>query len=611
MSGAGAALGERRGMPGRVGRWLAVAGLHAGVFVGLLVGLFAGLCTTAHARPNIVLIVADDIGYTDLGAFGGEIRTPHLDRLAARGARFSNFHASGSCSPSRAMLLTGVEHHRAGVGNLRETMPSEHAGKPGYGGSLKPGVVTLAQLLRDAGWRTQAVGKWNVGSEPHNLPPQRGFERSLVQGDTGSDNWDPQQRYLPHSARVEWFEDGRPATMPRSYYSSTYFVDKTIEYLKAGQASGKPFFAYLAFQANHVPLQAPAAFIERYRGRYDTGWAALRQARAASAAALGLVPPAAALAPVPAAPDWAALDAEARRYQARVMEVYAGMAEAMDLEIGRLMAYLESTGELAHTVFVFLSDNGPEGSDYRAARLWLATQYDRSLERLGGPGAYALPGPGWAGASASPLAGYKFFAGEGGLRVPLIVAGVPGQPAGALQAAFTQVVDVAPTLLALAGVAHPAQAGRASGLEPLTGRSLLPLLGGQADAVYRDDEPVGYELSGNAALFKGGFKLVRNGPPVGDGQWRLFDLRSDPGEARDLSAAQSQRAAAMRADYEAWARAHGVLPMPEGFDPQRQVARNTLRHYFFPHYGPWVAGGLLLLAAGWVWRRRRRAAGMR
>ena len=370
---------------------------------GLLALATAAAQTAAAQRPNIVVLVADDWGFTDVGAYGSEIATPHIDALAQRGMRFSNFHVAASCSPTRAMLLTGVDNHRNGVGNLREAMPRSHQGRPGYQGSLTRNVVTVASLLQDGGYRTYASGKWNVGSEPYNRPNRRGFDRSIVQGDTGSDNWEPAKRYLPHSAGVEWFEDGAPAQMPKTFYSSQYFVDRAIEYIDSGAASGKPFFAYVAFQANHVPVQAPQAFIDKYRGRYDAGWDALRRERRDRAAAHGLVPRDAPYTTMATSARWNTLAAEDRHYQARQMEVYAAMAEAMDHHVGRLVAHLRATGQYDNTVFLFLSDNGPEGSDYAQAQPWLWTQYSQHIDRLGGKGAYGIPGPGWASASAAPL----------------------------------------------------------------------------------------------------------------------------------------------------------------------------------------------------------------
>ena len=583
---------------------------RSAAWLALLAGTTGAL---AGPRPNIVVLVADDWGFTDVGAYGGEIATPHLDALARAGTRFSNFHVAASCAPTRSMLLTGVDNHRNGVGNLRETMPQAHLGKPGYEGSLTPRVVTVASLLQDSGYRTMITGKWNVGSEPYNLPHRRGFDLSIVQGDTGSDNWEPAQRYLPHSASVQWFENGQPARMPAEFYSSTYFVDRMIGYLRSGQGSGKPFFAYVGFQANHVPLQAPRAFIDKYRGRYQEGWTALRQQRRDRAAALGLIPKDTPLATMPTTRDWNRLSDKEKRYEARRMEVYAGMADAMDAEVGRLVAHLRQSGEYDNTVFVFLSDNGSEGSDYADAQIWLATQYSQNIDRLGGKGAYGIMGPSWASAAASPLSTYKFYAGEGGIRVPLIIAGVPGGPANQIHHSLAHVNDIVPTLLELAQVPAPGGTYRGQPVEPLAGRSLLPALRGDPAPVHPPDKAIGYELSGNEALFKGDLKLVRNLPPMGDGQWHLYDLRTDPGETRDLRSAQPQAFEALRADYEAYARSHGVLPMPEGYDPVRQVLINSFINYWIPTYRTHALVAVAGLAA-LVWlalrrRRHRRQAG--
>lgn len=574
-------------------------------------GLLA--CAVALAagptRPNIVVLVADDWGFSDVGAFGGEIATPNLDALARAGARFSNFHVAASCAPTRSMLLTGVDNHRNGVGNLRETMPQAHLGQPGYRGSLNPNVVTVASLLQDSGYRTLVAGKWNVGSEPYNLPNRRGFERSIIQGDTGSDNWDPAQRYLPHSATVQWFENGKPAVMPTEFYSSQYFVDRTIDYLRAGQAEGKPFFAYVGFQANHVPLQAPREFIDKYRGRYDAGWTALRQARRDKAAELGLIPKGTPMVRMASTADWERLSDKDKRYEARRMEVYAGMADAMDFHVGRLVAHLRQTGEYANTVFVFLSDNGPEGADYADAQLWLRTQYSQDIDRMGGKGAYAITGPGWASASASPLATYKFYGGEGGIRTPLIISGVPGMPQNQVHHAMAHVNDIVPTLLELAQVPRPGATYKGQPVEALAGRSLLGALRGDTPQVHASDEPIGYELSGSRALFKGNLKLVSNLPPVGDGQWHLYDLRQDPGETHDLQKELPDAFRALQADYDAYAKAHGVLPMPEGYDPVRQVLINGFVNYWIPTYKNTAIAalaGLAVLVATVVYLRRRR-----
>ncbi len=581
--------------------------------LGLQVAV-AGHAATTPPRPNIVVLVADDWGFSDVGAFGSEISTPNLDELANKGVRFSNFHVAASCSPTRSMLLTGVDHHRNGVGNLREAMPREHLGKPGYQGSLNPNVITIATLLKDAGYRTSITGKWNVGSEPRNLPDQRGFDRSIVQGDTGSDNWEPAKRYLPHTPKVDWFENGKPATMPTEYYSSQYFVDKTIEHLRAGALQGKPFFAYVGFQANHVPVQAPREFIDKYKGKYKDGWTALRTARRDRAAALGLIPKDTPLVTMKTTADWNKLSESEKRYEARRMEVYAGMADAMDFHVGRLMTHLKQTGEYDNTVFVFLSDNGAEGSDYQEAKLWLAWNYSQDIDRLGGKGGYGVIGPSWASAAASPLSTYKFYAGEGGLRTPLIISGVPGARHNSIQQSLTHVKDIVPTLLELAQVPQPGNNYKGQSIEAITGRSLLPALTGAAERVRGADEAIGYELSGNQALFKGSLKLVKDLPPVGDGLWHLYDLATDPGETRDLQTKMPDVFKAMQADFDAYAKSHNVLPMPEGYRPARQVMINTFVNYWYPAYretvlfGVAAVAGLAALLAVFLRNRRRATA---
>ncbi len=566
------------------------------------------------ARPNIVVIVADDLGYSDVGSFGSEIPTPNLDALAAEGTRFSSFHVSGECSPTRAMLLTGIRSHRTGVGAMHESVPPSLQGKPGYLTVLDRNVVTVGSLLQRSGYRTYAVGKWHVGKEAHNLPPARGFDRSLIQGDSGSDNWETDQRYLALTDRVYWFEDGKPAKMPKEFYSSRFYADKAIDYLRndwvATQSTERPpFFLYLAFQANHIPLQAPPEFIERQRGRYDAGWLALRERRHARTMELGLLPADTPLGSWPGLEDWNALDPKRRVYEARRMEVYAGMAEAMDHEIGRLRATIQALGADDNTIFVFLSDNGGEPSDpyeFLSGRLWLATQYTRDIEQLGAKGAYTTIGRNWVSAAVSPLSTHKFYAGEGGLRVPLIIrapsASTDTRTHGQIASIFTHVTDVTPTLLELAGVAHPGMPG---GPEPMTGRSLVPLLRDTTAQIRRPGETLGYELAGNAALFEGDLKLVRNLPPVGDGQWQLFDIARDPGETQDLRFSRPEDFRRLLEGYQRFEIEDGVRPLPEGYTPQRQVSLNALCRVILPQL-IWPAVVTVGLTILWLLIRRRR-----
>ena len=570
------------------------------------------LAAAAAKQPNIVVLVADDWGYSDVGSFGGEFATPNIDQLAKAGVRFSNFHVAASCSPTRAMLLTGVDNHLNGMGNMDEAMPFVHKGKPGYEGVLTDKAVTLATLLKDGGYHTYIAGKWHLGKTPATLPGQRGFERSFIQADSGSDNWE-ERPYIFLYDKASWFDNDVPTHLPADYYSSSFIVDKTLDYIKSGRKDGKPFFAYVAFQANHIPVQAPRALIDKYNGAYRAGWTALRETRRKRAIELGLIAPGAEAVTMSSTADWDALTPAQQRYEARRMEVYAAMGEAMDQQIGRLVAELKRSGEYDNTVFVFLSDNGAEPTDpydIPAARLWMYMHYTRDFDRLGGKGAMSSLGPSWASAAASPLSSYKFFAGEGGLRTPMIMAGVPGMQSNTISGAFTHVTDIVPTLLAAAGVEQPQRSYRGRTVAPETGASLMPILQGRAARVHAPEQPIGYELSGNSALFKGDFKLVRNMPPVSDNQWRLYNIVTDPGEVRDLSKAMPERFTQMQRDYAAYEKANGVQPMPADYDYKVQGQLYALKHVLVPHLiemAPWVAA-LLALLTFWIVRRRRARA---
>ena len=600
-------------MPGRLGGSRRAAIIAIGVLLGAC-PVQAPPAKPAPIRPNIVILLADDWGFSDVGSFGAEFATPHIDALAHAGMRFSNFHVAGSCSPSRAMLQTGVMNHRNGLGNMPETIPDEHRGKPGYDTVMNHRVVTIGELLQAAGYRTYLTGKWHLGSDAARLPHARGYDRAFSLADAGADNFE-QRPIEGLYDKANWTENGKPATLPKDYYSSRFVVQRMIDYIGEGRASGKPFLASINFLANHIPVQAPDSDIARYSAMYRDGWTALREARAKRAAALGIVPAGAAMVTMPTTPDWRKLDADERAAAVRVMQAYAGMATAMDREVGRLVAHLKAAGDYDNTIFVFLSDNGAEPTNPFASlrnRLFLGLQYDLATANIGRRGSFSAIGPGWASAAASPLSGYKFTASEGGLRVPLIIAW-PGHAdirAGGITDGLAHVTDILPTLTELAGVADHGGSWRGRAVEPVTGRSLVPMLKGGAGSVH-GDAPLGYELSGNAALFRGDYKLVRNLAPTGDGQWRLFNLKVDPGETRDLAAAEPDRYKRMLADYRTYAKANGVLDMPAGYTADEQINRYAFEQQGKPRlirFGLWV-GAFVLLVSGLIWglRRRRRA----
>lgn len=558
------------------------------------------------AKPNVVVLLVDDAALMDFGTYGGEARTPNIDALAGRGAMFTQYRSSPLCAPSRAMLLTGVDNHQNGVATIPEVIPREQVGKPGYTLSLEPGVATLADYLRAAGYRTYMTGKWHLGSAEGELPDGHGFDRSFALDASGADNWEDKS-YMPFYAEAPWFEDGKEADLPADFYSSKFIVSKMIDYIDAGDAA-QPFFAYVAFQAIHIPVQAPPEFTAHYKGVYDAGWEATRAARHARAIEKGLVPAGAKLAPMPeSARAWASLSADEQKLYAARMEVNAGMLEAMDFHVGKLIAHLKETGQYDNTIFVVTSDNGPEpsrGDDSRLMKFWMKLNgYHIGPDHIGEKGSWGFIGPEWANAAASPGDLFKFYAASGGVRVPFVMAG-PGVPQTRISS-FALVTDVAPTLLSLVGVTPDG-----TDLRPMTGRSLVPVMAGDVAATYGPNDPVGIEVSGNTGFYLEGHKITRNMPPQGDGAWRLYDINADPGETTDLSAAKPELKQRMLAAYDTYAQSMGILPMPEGYDSTAQINKNIAARMLKRDGGKLaVLGlGLLVLLFGIYWAIRARRA---
>ncbi len=561
-------------------------------------------------QPNVVLILFDDTGFSDFASYGGEARMPVIDALAARGAMLTQYRTSPLCSPSRAMLLTGVDNHQTGVATIPEVLPPEHAGKPGYSMHLEPGVTTLATHLQRAGYRTFMTGKWHLGDGEGQLPVDHGFDRSFILDASGADNWEDKS-YMPYYREAPWYEDDQPVDLPDDFYSTNFLTDTMLRYLRASSTTGKPFFAYIAYQAVHIPVQAPRELTEHYAGIYDAGWFALQESRMARLKSLGLVLPDAALTPMPkVARDWSSLDAETQALAARSMAVHAAMLEAVDQNVGKLVSYLESTGELANTVFVVTSDNGPEPSsplDQAGFETWMAWNgYSRQLDTLGERGSMNYIGREWALATATPGSLFKFYASDGGIHVPMIMAG-PGIPVGQRFTGNAYVTDVTPTLLALTDttVEPPASGVQEKGMN---GRSLVPMLIGSASSAYGDDEGFGVEVSGNAAFVVGRHKIVRSMAPFGDGAWHLFDIKTDPGETMDLGPAQPELLRTMLDRYGQYSIQMGVLAVPEGYVSTRQIGANILHRMVRNYAVELLVFSLLLTGAVFLfirrWRRR-------
>ena len=520
-------------------------------------------------RPNFLVIVADDLGFSDLGAFGGEIATPNLDALARAGLRFSDFHTAPACSPTRAMLLTGTDHHIAGLGTLDEVASHSQRGQPGYEGYLNERVVTVTEVLREAGYRTFMSGKWHLGMTLETAPHTRGFERSFALLPGAANHYASSPKAGTGFPRQDllYTEDGAFVGLPDDFYTSDGFTTKLIDYLAERPDDGAPFFAYLAFSAPHWPLQAPDALIAKYRGRYDNGPEALREQRLAGLIGEGLCPPDVTPHPFVAKnKPWAEMTDDERARSARAMEVYAAMVESIDQNIGRLIDHLRAAGDLDETVIVFLSDNGAEGALIEAVPVFgpylmdfIATHYDNSLDNIGRPNSYVWYGPRWAQAATAPSRLHKTYTSEGGIRVVAFMTGAPLARPGEVSEAFVTAMDIAPTLLDLAGVPHPGPTWDGRPIEPMRGRSMAVFLAGEAAIVHDETVATGWELFGRCAVRRGDWKALLIPPPDGPGTWQLYDLSRDPGEIDDLAEAEPDRLAGLLADWSAYVEATGVL----------------------------------------------------
>jgi len=519
---------------------------------------------TSQKRPNILLVMADDMGWTDLGSYGSEIDTPNLDALARQGVKFAGFYASVSCSPTRSMLLTGTDNHIAGLGNMGEMLLSKQIGKPGYEGHLNNRVASLAEVLRDNGYHTYMAGKWHLGHEPEFFPHARGFERSFSMLLGGASYWSDMFGMLAEQEPIAEYviDDTRLEELPKDFYATRSYADFVMDAIRENRGDGKPFLAYLAFTAPHDPMHVPEPWLSKYRGKYDDGYEALKERRAAKAKELGLIPDDARTpARYQMLKAWDSLSKEQQALGARGMEVYAGMVENMDYHFGRVVKFLKDVGEYDNTIVVFLSDNGPNpwySEDYpgNLGSEWFA-QFDNSIDNLGQPMSHYAYGMGWGSASAGPLDLFKMTVGEGGIRTPLLIAG-PKVRGGRQVDAFAYVWDLMPTILDYAGIAHPEEF-RGREVARVRGRSLTGVLAGSTEVVYDDDEFVGGEMQDGKWIRQGRYKAVSVAPPYGLGTWQLYDVVNDPGETRDLSEEQPDTLRELQTAWDRYAKDVGVV----------------------------------------------------
>jgi arylsulfatase len=548
------------------------------------------------SRPNVLLIVGDDIGFGDLGFMGSATHTPTLDSLARQGVTFTRFHASPVCSVTRAMLLTGNNPVEVGLAAFDYALYPPAKGKPGYESYLTRTAAAVPELLRDAGYRTYMVGKWHLGGTRHGGegPHAWGFDESYAIYTGGSNHWNQDVFHIDVgdptvAAQVEagkipkepFYENGKEVVRPLGIYSDALYTAKMLEYMERERHTGKPFFAYVAYTTAHAPLQAPMNLIEAYEDHYlELGYEGLKHARFESQKRHGLIPPDAAFPAEgsnPLVTAWSALSDEEKRRQARMMATYSAMMESQDFHIGLMLNYLRETGQLANTLVIYLADNGPEGLDVEgalsnpAATRWIEANFSQDTADIGAGNAFGFIGTSWANASTGGLQWWKWFIGEGGVRVPLIVLPPANQTsarAGTKESGFANVKDIAVTILDYAGIEHPGTEYRGRSVAPPSGVSIKGYLEGAKPTPRSDEEWHAYELFGNGYIVSGDYKAIRVRPAMfGDGEWHLYDIAKDPGETRPLDGQEPERLAAMIQTYEAFSKKTGLIPVADNWSP--------------------------------------------
>jgi len=516
-----------------------------------------------QSKPNIILIVADDLGFSDIGPFGGDIQTPVLDNLSKESMNFSSFHVLPTCSPTRSVLLTGNDNHIAGLGIMSEMTYPALEGLPGYSGHLNDQVVTLPEILQQHGYHTYMAGKWHLGLEEGQTPDDRGFEESFVLLGGGGSHYADQKSLSPLDALDYRVNGKKLAELPADFYSTQNYTDTLIAYIEKHKADHKPFFMFAAYTAPHDPLHAPKEYIEKYKGKFDMGWDSLRILRLNNLKALGIISKDVKDFAPSGVPKWESLNAQQKKEYARDMEVYAAMVDYLDMSIGRLINYLKQEGMYDNSMILFMSDNGANGAPTTAypgnADGKYLSSFNNSFENRGLPNSCIDMGPGWAQASSSPLRLFKAFTSEGGIKAPLIIkmpsSGIKHE--GEWNKSFIHVSDIMPTVLALAGANYPQEKNGTPLKQPI-GKSILPLLNGETTALSAE-KGMGWELFEGKAYVKGNWKILRLGKPFGTGSWQLYDLEKDPGEINDLSQQYPAKRDSLISEWMQYAKENGVI----------------------------------------------------
>lgn len=538
----------------------------------LLPSLFisTSVYSKSSEKPNILVIVADDLGFSDTEPFGGEIHTPNIKKLAKEGAVLTNFHAGPTCSVTRSMLLTGNDSHQAGLGSMAEFLQPEQKGKLGYEGRLNQQVLTLPEALKQQGYVSFITGKWHLGATADSIPPARGFDKSYTLMPGGAAHMDASPMF-PGNYKARYMEDGKDVILPDNFYSSNFFTDKMLSYLQNDRPDGQPFFAYLAFTAPHWPLQAPEEFLLKYKNSYKEGYEYIRQQRLKKQIVLGIVPEKTQINNPLAGVflSWDELSPNQKQEQIKTMQIYAAMIDNLDFNIGRVIKYLKETGELDNTLVLFMSDNGAESStpeslgtteDKNGISEWVTQNYNNSFENMGKKGSYVTLGPQWAQVASTPLPYFKSLLSNGGFHVPAIIRYPKIVKAKSIRHDLIHVKDFVPTVLSLTQTERPTEYNGHQVLA-MDGISFLPIF----KNIAMPERALGWEFNTRRALYAGDWAVQMQAAPYGTNNWELYNRKNDPSFLHNLADQHPAKVKELAAEWDNYAQHVGVVEAPVRF----------------------------------------------
>ena len=540
-----------------------------------------------NSRPNILVIMGDDFGFSDLGVFGSEISTPNLDQLGKEGKILTNYYTHPVCSPARSTFLTGVDNHIAGIGTMFENIAPNQVNKTGYETFITDRVVTVAEILRDAGYDTLLSGKWHLSGKGYHEgtgPADRGFDQSFTLLESGANHF----TYGPYypGGTATFIDNGKIVEKPNgTQFSNEFYTDKMIDFIKKSKENNKPFFGYLAFQVAHTPFQAPSEYIKKYEGVYDAGWDKIREKRFEKQKELGIWPANMSLPQsYPTFTDWNALPKDEQKQRSQIFAAHSAMIEDMDYNIGKLIQFLKYTGQYDNTLIMFTSDNGGsepsdspvviatlEGANEKEVEEFKAAGFSEVFDAIGGKDSYW--GYGWQGAvmSNTPHSGVKSTMFNGGLKPPFVIKEPHTTNTSELDIVkeFVHVSDMTPTFLEYANATHPGSEYKGKQVSSMMGKSIKPLLENTVKEIHLDNEIISAEMFGNRAVFMGDWKARNNIFPIGDGQWKLFNIKQDIREATDLSKEHPDILEKMVSVYDKYAQNVGIIE-PKYSEQQKQ-----------------------------------------